>query len=266
MPRAAEPSSRRFAFRPLAVAAAAALALTFSSSLPATAQTYYAWADATNPVPTDATDPNFSFGSLQVGNGAAGSFSALAGAQMTGDRIQIGSGLTGNGSVGIAGNSAPSSTLVQLTGTGLSRVQVGNWGTGSMTVSAGASVDAAGNSAVCVSGVNCGVIVGNGAGSNGTLTITGTSSELRAIQYFLVGSPNASPGFGTPGGRADGTVNVQSGGTLSTQGAVVGNYNPDTASTHNESAYGTVTVSGTGSKWQLGSNPVTAENAYLLVG
>jgi hypothetical protein len=69
MPRAAEPSSRRFAFRPLAVAAAAALALTFSSSLPATAQTYYAWADATNPVPTDATDPNFSFGSLQVGNG-----------------------------------------------------------------------------------------------------------------------------------------------------------------------------------------------------
>ena len=104
MPRAAEPSSRRFAFRPLAIAAAAALALTFGSSLPATAQTYYAWADATNPVPTDATDPNFSFGSLQVGNGAAGSFSALAGAQMTGDRIQIGSGLTGNGSVGIAGN------------------------------------------------------------------------------------------------------------------------------------------------------------------
>lgn len=248
-------------FRLQAVAAAAAL---LSVPWLATAQTYYTWNGAVTPQPANASNPVFSAGGwLTVGNGAAGSFAALAGAQLDADQLNIGAGSAGNGTVAISGNATPGSTVVQLGGAGGSRVQVGNWGAGSMTVSAGALVDATANPAC---GGTCGVIVGNAAGSNGTLTITDAGSELRSIKWFIVANATTAGGWGTPGGRTDGLVDVLNGGTLNTQPALVGYYNRQAGSLGTESAYGTVNVSGAGSQWLVGPNALDALDAGVGIG
>ncbi|HMO44447.1 MAG TPA: PEP-CTERM sorting domain-containing protein [Rubrivivax sp.] len=244
-----------------AIAAAVAL---LSVPWQATAQTYYTWTGSVAPQPADATNPVFNAGGpLTVGSGAAGSFSALAGAQLDADLLDIGAG-GGNGNVAVSGNATPGSAIVQLGGAGQSRVQVGNWGTGSMTVSAGALVDATSNPAC--GGTSCGVIVGNAAGANGTLTITGAGSELSSIKWFLVANSAAVSGWGTPGGRADGVVDVLNGGTLNTQPALVGYYNRQAANLGTESAYGTVNINGAGSQWLVGPNALDGLDAGVGIG
>ena len=102
-----------------------------------------------------------------------GTFSALAGAQITGDRILVGSGLAGNGSVSIAGDGTVASTVVQLSLIGGGRLSAGDWGMGTMTASAGALVDATSNAGACTGSTFCGVDVGGFAWANGILTLTG---------------------------------------------------------------------------------------------
>jgi T5SS/PEP-CTERM-associated repeat protein len=245
-----------------ALHAIAAAALALCGAKIAAADTFYSWAGAVNPVPADATASLFDVpGSLVVGDGGVGSFSALAGASLNADRIQLGSGSGSVGTASITGSGSAGSTLVQLDGTGLSRLQVGNWGVGNLTISGGALVDAT------VSPTNgSGAVIANGAGSTGTLTITGPGSEFKSFNWTTVANANATTGFGTPGGSTTGTVNVLNGGTWRTQPAVIGSYSPGATSTSNESAFGVVNINGSGSQWLVGPNTITNEFAGIIIG
>ena len=105
-------------------------------------------------------------------------------------------------------------TRLQLDGNA-NRLGVGEWGTASMTISGGATVDGRYNSAECLTGLKwCHVFIGNAASSDGTLTITGAGSSASFQRSFVVGNasvfspPLSKFTFGTPGGVTHGNVNV----------------------------------------------------------
>ena len=199
---------------------------------------------------------------LFVGSSAPGSFSALAGALLKADHLTIGNGGSGNGNVTVSG----SPTRIELRGTA-NRLEVGNWGTGSMLVSAGALVDATLNAAACSApGASCRTFIGNGAGSTGALTVTGTGSEVRTLRSFTVGQAAVFPSFGTPGGTTNATLNVLNGGTLRTEGATVGAGPAGPNALGTERVFANVTVDGVGSQWVVKRNSVDNGIAFLGAG
>jgi hypothetical protein len=260
----AVPAHRQLA---LAVATASLLGL---SALPAKAQFYdYSGSVYTYPFDFFPIDPSVSFydmtgNGLFVGFAAPGSFSMFAGARLNADYVSIGGGGTGGGSVSVSG----ASTRLEFGNTAGSRLHIGEWGTGSMVVSAGAVVDAALPAGACVGGAAfwCNSVIGNGAGSTGTLTVTGSGSEVRAMRYFGVGQAHVQSGFGTPGGTTNATVNVLEGGTLRTEQASVGNgpSGPDALGT--EKVFATVTIDGAGSRWIVTRNSVDNGTAFFGAG
>ena len=272
---------RDSAFRPLAVSIAATLLM--ATALPTRSQTtYYQYSGSVSNIPPNVNDPVFDIGTidLSVGNSVPGSFSALAGATLTAGALTIANGgvFPANSSTGSYGDvtlsglnpSTLAPTTVLLGGTG-NRLQVGNWGEGSLTVSGGALLDATVNAAACsTSGALCNNFIGNGAGSTGTLTITGAGSEVRTLRNFTVGQTavftTAGSGFGTPGGTTNATVNVLDGGTLRTETTRVGFNFAAPNGQGDEKANGTVVVSGTGSQWLLTHNSIDNQPAVLLIG
>jgi T5SS/PEP-CTERM-associated repeat protein len=268
MKRVATSFARTPSFGPALASAAAAVAL---ASAPAHAQ-YYAYDGAvgtypTNLFPIDTGSAVLDLGSanvLSVGSGGPGSFAALAGAVLSVGAVAVGEGGVGNGSVVASGAQV-------LVGGTLNRIQVGNWGTGSMTVSDGALVDAAVNADACrAPGAACFNYVGNAAGSNATLTVTGASSELRTLRGFTVGNlsvftQDASGfDFGTPGGVTRATVKVQAGGTLRTEGANVGVGPGGDAPLGTERSFATVEVDGAGSRWIVTRNTIDSGTTAFL--
>ena len=259
---------------PLALAAAMALGI----GLPAQAQYFdVTGAVSTSPtnLPIPAFDPvlNLRPNSVLIGFGAQGSFAAFAGSDLQAAGLLIGGSGNGNGSFSVEGNyESNTAAQVRLYSMG-SRLSVGEWGTGSMTISQGALVDASLSTAGCATaGNSCRSFVGNGAGSTGALTITGAGSELRTARTFNVGQTSvfttAGSGFdfGTPGGTTTATVNVLNGGTLRTQlGSVAFNSaGPNGLGT--EKVNSTVTVDGAGSQWIVTRNSIDNTVAALGIG
>jgi fibronectin-binding autotransporter adhesin len=149
-----------------------------------------------------------------------------------------------------------------------SRIGVGEQKVGTMTVSGGAFVDAAQNAAGCPQNT-CNQYVGNGAGSTGTLTITGAGSRVDMLNNLTVGNTSVFPGFGTPGGTTTATLNVTNGGTLNGNYANIGSGPFPSAGnlqTGNERSIATAVVDGAGSLWNLVSSTVTGAVASLFVG
>ncbi len=258
-------AARRLACITLAISAAWPL-------LPAQAQYFTSSGSvSTFPInlPIDPSAPvlDFTGSTLSVGNAAPGSFSAQSGALFRADRLTLGNGVIGSGTASFTG----AGTIAQFGGLA-SRLNIGNWGTGSLTVSAGALVDAAVNVAACGISTNCGTFIGGSAGSTGTLTITGAGSELRSVQSFIVGqatvSTLAQDGFnlGTPGGTTSAFVNVLNGGTLRTQTVQAGVGPYTTAALGTEQAFATIVVDGAGSQWLATRNTVTNSNALFIAG
>ena len=246
---------------PLAIALAAASLLAVSP--PACAQFFsHSGSVGTFPFNFFPINGSVSFydmtgNTLFVGSSAPGSFSASAGALLKADHLTIGNGGSGSGSVTVSG----SPTRIELGGTG-NRLEVGNWGSGSMLVSAGALVDATLNAAACSGqGAFCNNFIGNGAGSTGTLTVTGIGSEVRTLRSFTVGQAAVFPGFGTPGGTTHATLNVLNGGTLRTERATVGAGPAGPNALGTERVFANVTVDGVGSQWIVKQNSVDA-NAF----
>jgi T5SS/PEP-CTERM-associated repeat protein len=210
---------------------------------------------------------DFTGNTLSVGNAAPGSFSALTGALLKADMLTVGNAGNGSGTVTVTG----AGTVAQFGGTN-NRLEIGNWGTGTLTVSAGALVDATLNAAACSTGF-CYGFVGNGAGSTGTLNVTGAGSEVRTLRNFVVGQAavftQARDGFdfGTPGGTTTAAVNVLNGGTLRTQNvsAGVGPYG-GSAALGTEQAFATIVVDGAGSQWIATRNTIDNTGAFFAAG
>jgi T5SS/PEP-CTERM-associated repeat protein len=258
-------ATRRLAGVALAIAAAWPV-------LPAHAQ-YFTSSGAVFTYPTSfPIDPaapvlDFTGNVLSVGNAAPGSFSAQAGAVLRADTLTVGNPGNGSGTVTITG----AGTLAQFGGTN-NRLEIGNWGTGTLTVAAGALVDATLNAAACSTGF-CYGFVGNGAGSTGTLNITGAGSEVRTLRTFVVGQTavftQAHDGFdfGTPGGTTTAAVNVLNGGTLRTEQVQAGvGPRAGTAALGTEQAFATIVVDGAGSRWIATRNTVDNANAAFSAG
>ena len=83
------------------------------------------------PINTGQALLNLGSNRLFVGGNAAGSFSALAGAQMSVGQLVAGFGGSGTGSIDVSGAGA----LVQVGGSG--RLDIGSWGTGRWPMATG---------------------------------------------------------------------------------------------------------------------------------
>jgi T5SS/PEP-CTERM-associated repeat protein len=197
-----------------------------------------------------------------IGNGAAGSLTINDGASFTAGGLDAGDEGTGNGTITIDGTG----TTVTFNPVGeINVLQPGNWGTGSVTIFGGAVVNGM-NTANCATGW-CNSFVANGAGSTGTLNITGAGSSLSLPNVFVVGSDvvdqNTTTGyvFGTPGGASSATLNITAGGTLNTQTGTIGQngnmFTPPAgevyADTGTESVNAVGKVDGAGSAWNVTS-------------
>lgn len=241
-----------FRFRTLACAGA----LWVLAATPARAQ-FYDFSGAVGTFPTQFFPINTAVSTydmrgntLTVGSGAVGSFSALAGAQLQVDHLNLAEGGAGNGAVNVTGG------RIDLGGPN-NRLQVGNWGNGSMTVSAGGVVDATGSTAGCAA-ASCRSFIGNGAGSTAALTITGAGSEVRALRNFTVGQAAVFAGFGTAGGTTNATLNILNGGVLRTENATVAGGPTGPNATGTERVVSNVTIDGAGSRWIATRNSIDA--------
>jgi T5SS/PEP-CTERM-associated repeat protein len=256
MHRWAQSKSSGFSFRQLSIAAAAGLTL---GAMPAArAQVQYFTQSGTNytypvnllPFSGNPSSLDFTGNTIQIaGNNSPGSFSALAGAQLKADGLSIAYGGTGAlGNVTFSG----AGTKVELLGGSVNRLDVGTWGTGTLTVLAGGLLDATVNAGACTGG--CYNYIGNGAGSMATLNVTGAGSEVRTLRLFTVGAsavftnPPTDFTLGEAGGETKALVNVLAGGKLSSGRATVGNNHGSPNGNGLERANGTVVVDGIGSQ------------------
>ncbi|MBN8508057.1 MAG: PEP-CTERM sorting domain-containing protein [Burkholderiales bacterium] len=271
----------RFALKPLALAAAVLLAP------PVLAQSFsqsgFNSTSPTNLLPFvgNPTSLDFTGNRMYVGAGGLGSFSALAGAILQADSLTLATGSSDIGNFSASGvNSVTGGRTQVLLGGGgqVNRLEVGNWGNGTLTVSGGALVDATVNAAACTVSSWCYSFIGNAAGSTATVTITGvdaatgTASELKVLRYMSVGhsavftTAGSGSDFGTPGGTTNATVSVLAGGKLSTERAMIGDNNASPDGLGTEKANGTVIVSGAGSTWTARHNSVDNQQAGVHVG
>lgn len=247
--------------------AAVAVVVLLGTALPARAQTqYYDFSGSvyTGPVdffPIDRFTSFYDFGlnTMYVGWGTPGSFTAFAGAWMKLGAMNLGSGGSGDGTVDVIGG------RLDLGGDGSAhRLVIGNWGTGAMTVSAGGLVDATVDASACSGSPLCMTVVGAAAGSTGSLTVTGSGSEVRTLRQFIVASAYVDAGYGTPGGTANAAVSVLDGGTLRTEAASIGTGPSGPGMLGSERTFATVAVDGLGSQWIVTRNSIDNTSAYLV--
>lgn len=199
---------------------------------------------------------------LWVGNG---SFAAMAGGQATVGRLSLATSLqTANAVL-----DGPGSLLKLTSVNGGALLDVGNYGTASLTISNGAVLDALSDTTACLTGWRwCGAVVAASAGSTGSLSITGVGSSASFVGEIQVApaSVDTRYNFGTPGGTSHGQVAVLAGGLLRSASAAIGAIFPGAnGSTGNERSFADVVVSGAGSSWTLGGGPLNG-SAYLNIG
>jgi hypothetical protein len=100
----------------------------------------------TNLFPINPASPtlNFPGNTVSIGNSGTGSFVANNGGVLSADSLSIANSGTGVGGMTVTG----AGTQVLLGGS-INRLEVGNWGIGSLSVTGGAVVDASQNAAAC---------------------------------------------------------------------------------------------------------------------
>lgn len=189
-----------------------------------------------------------------IGGGGAGMLSVDDGSFLQLAKLSFGAGW-GNGSGVITG----AGTRVELVGSGVgsqtSRLHVGDNGTGSLLVSAGATLDASTQRSACLIQFHyCDSFVGSAAGDNANLTLTGADTLVRIGGQLFVGHPGFVPPtlgnpYGTAGATVVATVNVLDGAELRTDRAQIGTAQWDTGNTGYERSVSNVLISGAGSRW-----------------
>ncbi len=254
-----------------------ALALVACLGMPVQAQ--FSSSGLVNVYPGNAAVPNGAGNAdvgnvgLFVGNGGLGSFSSMGGSLLRVGALSIGPSGTGNGNgvVVIDGTG----TLLSLIGDGFSngvvnRLEVGQWGNGSLTVSGGGTLDGRAESSSCLGQFHhCNNFIGNAAGSTGVFTVTGAGSSASFLRFFGVGGlavfhpPVDSFTLGTPGASTSGTVRVLAGGTLNTDGGSLGLAPGGSSPTGRERSFADMTIDGVNSLWHVTGGTLDNSAAYV---
>ena len=251
---------------PTALALAAVLALGASGAV--RAQSVNASGDvapAFSPGPiVDLSGQRIFLGFTNGSSGTQGSLSVTGGGSLTATQIVPGVGGLGVGFVTVSG----AGSVIHLTGGGaFNGLDIGSWGTGTVTVSNGGLI-------TCSSTLACPFnTVGNAAGSTGALAINGGS--VSGLGSLTVGAGTLLAGFGTSGATTTGTLTIANGGTLSSSGfnSIANNSGQSGLVT------GNVTINGAGSGWTitrdlangggqafLGLAPTANSNANVTIG
>lgn len=271
-------ASRRFRTHQKHLAVVTLAALTGMAGGPVSAQIVLSGANYTWPTNNIAiSSPNADIGNNALGIGSSpssGSLSVGGGSLLRAGALLLGYGGAGTGSAVINGVG----TKVELYGDGFSdgvldRLEVGSWGVGSLRVENGAILNARVNPNACLGQFHyCHTFIGNGAGSTGTLTVTGTGSSASFLRGFYVGGvsvfhpPIDTFTFGTPGGTTQGRVEVLAGGLLRTEGATLGMLPGGGSPSGSERSFADVLVSGAGSTWLLERRSLDNLSASLVTG
>lgn len=196
---------------------------------------------------------------LWIGNGGGnGSFAALADS-----RVDL-------GALFVSANGSTSTVLVDGAGTWMtlhrdsnaSRLEVGNFGAATLTVSGGALLDA--RSAACVNGY-CGAVVANSTGSTGLLRVQGPGS---AASFLALGLGNAGIDnrfdFGRPGQTSQGRLDVLDGAAVTASSLSIATVYPSSFGANGqEHAVGQLDLSGTASSVLLDGH-LSGEAALYL--
>ena len=210
---------------------------------------YVTVSGATSSITAQTTGPLSQPSVINVGRDGTGTLTIENGGQVSAANLNLGNNRTGSGTVIVN----TGSTLTVANG-----MSIGQQGIGNMTVESGGSV-------VC-GATTCGFsVIGNGAGSQGSLTISGGS--VTGLAQLNVGSATVVPGFGTPGGSTTAAVLIEGGGTLGTRGfSAVGASIPVGApALGTENVHSTVTIDGVGSTWQITFNSIIQDQAFVGV-
>jgi T5SS/PEP-CTERM-associated repeat protein len=184
----------------------------------------------------DLTGQRVFIGSTVGGVGTQGTLSITPPGTLTAAQIVAGFGGSGVGTVSVSG----AGSVINLTGGATNNgLDIGSWGTGTVTVSNGGLI-------ACSSAASCLVNdIGNGAGSTGLLSISG--GTVSGLGNLAVGRGNLLTNFGTPGANTSGTLSITNGGMLSSSGfSSVASNNGQTGIVS-----GSLTISGAGSSWNI---------------
>ena len=253
------PIDRRSAFSLRTLALASALAL---GPLPVSAGISTTGPIGTNPggLILGPGNTDLGLGQVWVGGNADTSLQVDAGSQFSLGTLTFATqpGFRGTGLIDGAG------TRVNLVGSG-NRLEVGNWGPGSLTVSGGASLLGRDSPAACG---GCYNFIGNAAGSTGELIVTGAGSSASLWSLVVAGAAVFGPPvdaftFGTSGGLTRGSVQVLNGAYLESIVNTVGNGPGGSIPTGTERTFGSVRVAGAGSTWHVTSNLVNGVDASV---
>jgi len=203
---------------------------------------------------------------LAIGNSSTGSVDVSGGSSLTANHLFMGGTTNGVGSLTVSGTT--SSTLVTFANG--DSIGVGAQGTGYLSVLAGATFTYGGTGTPCQA--SCRVWVSNGAGSNGSLLVSGTGSSFSTVGGIVVGNASVftqavgGNDFGIPGGASSGSAQVDTGGTINSSFLSVAQPSAGGASTGAESSSGSAIVDGATSVWSLVRNAAqTGPQALLRV-
>jgi T5SS/PEP-CTERM-associated repeat protein len=200
-----------------------------------------------------------------IGHGGSGHVLINSAGVLEAASLNMGGWGNGQGTAVLDG----AASLIALSRIDGHRLSLGDWGKGSLVVSGGALLDAAGKAADCVNKW-CGAMVGHAAGSQGLLTITGAGSEARFISGFSVGgtqvATTAIEGWtiGTVGGTGRGRVEVLDGGLLRTKEVSTGAWKSASANGQ-ERSFAEGLVAGAGSRWLIHGSELEGHDARLML-
>lgn len=221
-------------------AALAAAVLALGATVPVRAQLVTWSGDVSPPFApapiVDLTGQRIFLGFTNGSTGTQGTLNVTGGGSLTAAQIVPGVGGLGVGFVTVDGTGS----VINLTGgAAFNGLDIGSWGTGTVTVSNGGRI-------ACASTLACQFnTIGNAAGSTGTLAINGGS--VTGLGSLTVGAGTLLAGFGTPGANTSGTLTIMNGGTLTSSGfnSVANNSGQTGLVT------GNVTIDGAGSSWTI---------------
>jgi T5SS/PEP-CTERM-associated repeat protein/autotransporter-associated beta strand protein len=157
--------------------------------------------------------------------------------------FQINSNATLNSTSGYVGYAPGSNATATVTGSGSRWTATGHTigfqGTGTLTISAGATVS------------NVQTRLGSQLGSTGNVIVTGAGSQLTTTASMIVG------------GSGIGTISIDSGGKLSSAGAAIRSTPVPAA----PNLHSSVTLTGTGSVWtNTGTIDLNGSNSQIALG